>query len=650
MRSFLATENRKVLCLVCYYVLNFVRTFRIAFLGADCLSVALFQGIIHRSRSGGHSLVVRCSDEQCPWIAQFTLHSYSGRRTFYCDRDRSNFRHSELCPIVHDTRGLSPKALASMPEFQTIIKDSPKSPTAVIQNIVDLRLNINVLSHTVQRARRFVLGEDVDQANQALADIGAVAAAYLSLNPGAVVDLTVDSSNKLKYWFVAFDNSDILCGIQCVLFCDGGHIKNPACRRVVLAISALDLENRVIILALALVATESTESWTYMLHQFSRTAVGIRARSGAMVLMSDRDGGLRSAAKSVFPCTYLRFCILHVIKNMEKARIRGDFRLLIKIARTGSIEERDRLMIDLQRSSPLVVSWLRKNLRDIEWQLAELVQKGFAVQGAITNNVAESTMSKLLRPGSDLVLSLREMTPGPMFQEAMHIFSRQAQLRRYHCMELSRRAGSGMKLHQFTLYALRMYMKEQNESKYYRVEEQGPKVFAVKRKNPSVKHKDSLCIAESADVARTVKVNERGNIICTCCSSQQYGRLCRHIQAVVGKKYRELGFPRYAGIGNAWESANYIRAFGSFQAPAPHTEQIFQCLQQTSFPRKVEIPPPVPQRGRLKKARRKSALERDRAGILKREGLPPGTVCVVCSICRQLGHNMRTCPILRTDN
>lgn len=404
---------------------------------------------------------------------------------------------------------------------------------------------------------------------------------------------------------------------------------------MVLAISALDLDKRLIVLALACVEKECTESWIYLFSLFSRTAVGqLLLKGGRMIIMSDRDGGLLRAALTVFPLTISRFCVVHIIKNAKNAEIKADWSLFVKIARTGSTAERDMLMIQLQQSSPKLVTWLHQNLKDWQWQLCPLVAVGYLMHGQITNNVAEVTMAKLRRPGSDFIQSLREKTPGPMLQEAVNLFSLQAEEKRSHARTLSVRAQSEIKLFSFMPAAQRMFMRQQNESKFYGCTERGPNSFAVSRK-------------DSRAISRIVMIDANGCFWCSCCFYQQFRIVCRHILAVWGNKREYRSHLKRGGIGEMWLVGKYVRAFAEFQAPVPTKEEIYRSLEQTEFPRNVKIPPPVAQRGRPRKKRRKSAQEQYRAMALKRGGVSAGTPCVVCGICSKLGHNMRTCPLLK---
>jgi hypothetical protein len=534
-----------------------------------------------------------------------------------------------MCVIVYHARGLSPKALAADPGFKDIVNTChTNSPTKRLAMAVNSLLHLRVPLHTVQRARREVLGNKTKEAGKKLADIGALLAAYAKLNPRDVIDLDVDGSNQLLHWFLAFDNTSLADGVLPILFCDGAHTKNPVCKGVILVISALSTEMKLVILAIAFVKNESTATWTYMFTKFSKTALGNRALRGLLVLMSDRDGGLRAAGLKVFPRVVQRYCILHIIKNAKKARCRGIFRLLVKVAEAGTLWERDKVWTEMQQSSPSIVSWLLREsgLSDFQFQVAPIVASGTPCFGIVTNNTAECANSKLDKPIASSILSLRDMTPGPMLRETMKLFSIQANDLRAHSDQLSAFPSS------FTKHALRLFLHQQRESRHYDVQVRGIGSYIVRRKGTSA-------------ASRHVWKNPADHSWwCDCYYLLQFRIMCRHMLAVLGsmssRHPRQL--LQHGGIGDMWSKAKYMTAFGSLEVLFPSEAEEISCLQQVIFPRNVQIPVPVPQRGRPKKNRIKSFSEGLRAAAC----MSAGTRGVVCSICGEHGHNMRRCYIL----
>jgi hypothetical protein len=535
-----------------------------------------------------------------------------------------------MCLVVYHARGLSPTALAADPAFITIVNTShTNSPTRILTKAVKEMLGLRIPIHTLSRARNIVLGNKAEQARNELADIGALLAAYSKLNPRAVIDLDVNARNELLRWFLAFDNTGLSDGLLPILFCDGAHTKNPVCKGVILVISALTTERELVILAIAFVQNESFESWTYMFSMFSRTAMGQCAVQGLLVLMSDRDGGLRAAGLNVFPRANQRYCIVHIIKNAKKARAGPEFHLLVKLAKAGSLWERDKVWMDLQHSSPKTVSWLQDSgLHDFQYQAAPLVARGIPCFGIVTSNPAESANSMMNRSSHD-ALPLRHMTPASMCREAMKLYSSQANNLRDRSLQLSRFHSS------FTKSAVQLFLHQQRESRHYDVQMRGIDSYLVSRRGTSA-------------MSRHVCHTSDHSWWCDCCFHLQFRIMCRHMLAVLCSKspYNRHRLLQHGGIGDMWSKANYTRAFGLLQVPFPSIADEESCLQQGIFPRNVRLPPPVRQRGRPRKLRFKSFSEGHRAAAIRRAGMSAATRGVVCSLCGEFGHNIRRCKIL----
>jgi hypothetical protein len=275
---------------------------------------------------------------------------------------------------------------------------------------------------------------------------------------------------------------------------------------------------------------------------------------------------------------------------------------------------------------------------DYQIQAAPVLTRGLAICGCVTNNPAESANAGLNKPlygaQSLRVQSLREMTPGPMLRAAMQVFSEQATRFRQHALRITSLPVG------YTKHAVQLFMEQQLESRNYDVTVRGICSYVVTRR-------------ETSTPGRHVSKDSNDIWDCECCFVQQYRILCRHILAVInslesahGHKHCCRLLLRQGGIGGLWSKAEYVRAFGSLEVLVPSAAEELRCLEQTRFPRNVQIPAPVPRRGRPKKNRIKSVREGLRASAMRSAGLPLGTPASMCSICGQPGHNMRTCTYL----
>ena len=95
-----------------------------------------------------------------------------------------------------------------------------------------------------------------------------------------------------------------------------------------------------------------------------------------------------------------------------------------------------------------------------------------------------------------------------------------------------------------------------------------------------------------------------------------------------------------------WGMSVYVNAFASLEVLVPSAAEELRCSGQVRFPRNVQLPAPVPRRGRPKKNRIKSVREGLRASAMRSAGLPAGTRATMCSICGRTDHNIRKCPYL----
>ena len=119
--------------------------------------------------------------------------------------------------------------------------------------------------------------------------------------------------------------------------------------------------------------------------------------------------------------------------------------------------------------------------------------------------------------------------------------------------------------------------------------------------------------------------------------------MCMHIISVIkGTELRKDLF-KSGGIGKKWSTEKFT-AFADFEVRAPSSNEILAQQMQTLFPAKILLPMVSWKRGWPKKARALSASERYHRAGLKKANLPLDSKVVVCGICQQPGHNMRTCP------
>jgi hypothetical protein len=149
--------------------------------------------------------------------------------------------------------------------------------------------------------------------------------------------------------------------------------------------------------------------------------------------------------------------------------------------------------IELHQKEPAVAEWLTTNLDQTQWQSAELSKLGFKMYGIVTNNTAETSaeflFAKLCVPAlHDLAMS--QMTPGQMVMAMMELLQEQANA-------LRNRAGSSAitaMVNGFTMYAIRDFMSEANDSVNYASQECAHNEWIILRKDEKGGHFEAFCI------------------------------------------------------------------------------------------------------------------------------------------------------------
>jgi transposase-like protein len=109
-----------------------------------------------------------------------------------------------------------------------------------------------------------------------------------------------------------------------------------------------DLNDRMVILAYAIVPTEDLESWRWFLSQLK--SAHLTFSHSTYILVSDRDKGIAPAAESVLPqCTQLH-CLKHLARNVRNScKIQEE--IVWKLAWSKSEEEYDALLRSLSEQS-----------------------------------------------------------------------------------------------------------------------------------------------------------------------------------------------------------------------------------------------------------------------------------------------------------
>ena len=119
-----------------------------------------------------------------------------------------------------------------------------------------------------------------------------------------------------------------------VISIDGCHVKSKF-GGVILVLTVLDGNGNIFPAAIGFAEGENKDTWSWFLSAV-RTGLGIEDGGGGIVILSDREKGIKKAVKRLFPMATHSYCVFHIQKNVKlhfKTALDG---LLFKAAKAST--------------------------------------------------------------------------------------------------------------------------------------------------------------------------------------------------------------------------------------------------------------------------------------------------------------------------
>lgn len=139
---------------------------------------------------------------------------------------------------------------------------------------------------------------------------------------------------------------------------DGAHLKGLEMnkRGVFLVATTKDFNNHVTPFALALVSMENYENWQWFMNCV-KSATGLEK----FTIVSDRQKGLLSAVAEVFPLSGHRYCLRHIMDNINRKGGKlsiDERRIICQLARSDCENDFKLFRSELAASNPVAVEYL----------------------------------------------------------------------------------------------------------------------------------------------------------------------------------------------------------------------------------------------------------------------------------------------------
>lgn len=185
-----------------------------------------------------------------------------------------------------------------------------------LQGLVRADYGVEVPYHTCWKAIRAI-----DEAKQHVNDasfqyIESFFQSIVEANPGTVTGIERREDNTFLLGFLCpRATQEAFPHCLPIVIVDACHLKSKY-EGMIMTASAMDGEKSIVPLALSVVPGENEATWTYFFTKLKQAIPGIDDAS--IVIMSDREKGLRTAIRNVLPNAIPGVCVWHLEKNVNK--------------------------------------------------------------------------------------------------------------------------------------------------------------------------------------------------------------------------------------------------------------------------------------------------------------------------------------------
>lgn len=271
---------------------------------------AIAKGFVYKFiKSEGPRVTVVCSGKDCPWRIhaskssanqEFTIKKMNDIHT--CERENSKQSH----------RLATQSWVASV--IKEKLRDIPDYKPRDIANDLEREYGLRLSYHRAWRGKAIAEKELHGSQEQAGSELPWLCEKIVETNPGSIATLQTTEDSKFVRLFLSFHASlnGFEHGCRPLLFLDMVTLK-AARRWKLLTATAVDGENDMFPVAMAIVDDESDDNWHWFLLQL-KSVIGM---SRTITFVSNRQNGLEEVVSQVFDVCYHGYCISQLIQEFK---------------------------------------------------------------------------------------------------------------------------------------------------------------------------------------------------------------------------------------------------------------------------------------------------------------------------------------------
>lgn len=261
---------------------------------------------------GGTDRRIVCTSASCCFFVRLYRRSkvVEGKRQWLAWYISSmNLAHSNCVGIAKPTE----RQIASLAIFSAALKGSVQPLVgSLIDRVREAHgLSLTNMKRKVYRAATRVREETDEEARRSYSYIAPYLAAFAELNPGTIAIAEKDGGSRFKRCVIVIDAS-VKAAIACqqIVGINCSHSKSKHFSGVQIHLVGRDGNFKSLTIAFGLVPAEDLDSYLWFLDTVADADYDV----SAVPMFCDRHASIQAAAES--PNLHLRFCTLHIIRNV----------------------------------------------------------------------------------------------------------------------------------------------------------------------------------------------------------------------------------------------------------------------------------------------------------------------------------------------
>lgn len=542
-------------------------------------------------KSDRSRFIAKCSKEGCPWrvhvakcpgVPTFSIRTLQGEHT--CEGVQN--LHHQQASVGWVARSVEAR-----------IRDNPQyKPKEILQDIRDQH-GVAVSYMQAWRGKERSMAALHGTFEEGYGLLPGYCEQLRKTNPGSIAAVFATGDNCFQRLFISYRSSiyGFLNACRPLLELDRAHLKGKYLGTLLCA-AAIDADDALFPLAIAVVDVESDENWMWFMSEL-RKLLGVNTDSmPRLTILSERQRGMVEAVETHFPSAFHGFCLRYVSENfrdtVKNSKLVNIFWNAVYALTPVEFDSKISEMVEISQE---VIPWFQQFPPQL-WAVAYFEGVRY---GHFTLGLTELLYNWALE-GHEL----------PIVQMMEHI---RHQLTSW----FSERRGMGMRWSSILVPS------------------------AEKRVQEAIADARCYQVLRANEIEFEIVSTERTNIVdiqsrvCSCHRWQLYGLPCAHAAAAL----ISIGHNVHLFAEHCFTVDNYRETYSQLIYPIPDKsmwKEHGEGTEGSGAPLDITIRPPKTRRppGRPKKK------------VLRVESLKRPKRVVQCGRCHMLGHSQKKCTII----